>query len=92
MSVVVELLQRELALAESQLARLENPLAACAMRHVKEAWMCVDTLRRLEALPPCGKCSGTGRIEFMNMHPEDYEPPAVCNHCDGSGISPGESK
>lgn len=48
MNVLITLLHRELTLAEAQLGELDGPLAVIAKRHVKEAWRCVDTLRRLE--------------------------------------------
>ena len=48
MTVLIDLLHRELTLAEAQLSELDGPLAAIAKRHVKEAWACVDTMRRLE--------------------------------------------
>lgn len=48
MKVLIDLLNRELKLAEAQLSELDGPLAVIARRHVHEAWTCVDTMRRLE--------------------------------------------
>lgn len=33
----------------------------------------------------CGTCDGSGFIHFMNMHPEDYEPPKPCPACNEGG-------
>lgn len=40
---------------------------------------CGQEMRHIHAT--CSKCGGTGMVHFMNMHPEDYEPPVPCDLC-----------
>ena len=48
MSIHLTLAERSIHIAESNLGELDGPLAAVAKRHLREAWRCVDTLKRLE--------------------------------------------